>query len=867
MPFLAPVIAAVSGFVGGLGVAGGFVVKLGASLLLSAAASALQKKPSFAASASSQIAGRDVTIREAVAPCEIVYGRSRKGGVIVFLHADSRPGSSTLDELNLIIILASHQVRSIGNIYLDGELACTADSLIGTGRFFDRLYVNRALGAADQFAFTGLADLHPDMWSLAHRLRGQAAIWVRLIYDPDVYPSGIPNITADIEGKSDVLDPRSGVRGYSENPALCLADYMALQPFGIGAAIGAADGINAADLIASANVCDEIVALTSGATEVRYACNGVVSLADSPQTIIEALLTAMAGTCAYAAGQWSIYAGYYRPPSVTLGADDVREGGLSLTTRQSRAENFNAVRGTFISPENDWVVDDFPPYVSAAYVAEDGGEVIYSDVTLPFTISASMAQRLAKIELERQRRQQTVELAGKLSAWRVGVGDTVMLSYDRWGFAAKPFEVAGVSLDFGGGDVGTQILPVLALRETSPLIYDWNASEAQIYAAAPRTTLPRAFDIPPPGSLEVQESLYQTRAGDGVKARAVLNWPASESPFVAQYHMEGARDGGPFEFLGRTDALTLEVLDIAPGRWVFRVKAISQTGVSSGWSEVTRNLFGLSAPPAALAGLAAQVANGLVLLTWQQAPELDVIIGGQIEVRISTAGSPTIDATYGIGFAPGAATQILVSQLPGTYFVRAVDSSGTQGPEVSIDVSGATALAFAAVQTLQSDPTFTGTRVRTEVLSAVLRLSSLDPVSAWDPVSAVPRIGSAGGFAPEGRLDFATGMNLGSARRVRLRSLIDVLAENLTDLIGTRFGRVSEWKRVSGIGGSEVDVVIEVRRTLTDPAGSPVWGPWSRLDSNEVLAWGVQARAFLRTRDASFTPAVSKLRVIAEEVA
>ncbi|MFD2101870.1 phage tail protein [Tabrizicola soli] len=286
----------------------------------------------------------------------------------------------------------------------------------------------------------------PAKWTAAHRLAG-AALYLRLTYDPDAFPGGIPNITVDIEGKDDVLDPRSGTRGYSENPALCLADYLAHPAYGLGAGIGAADGVERASLIEAANICDEIVHLASGGVERRYSCNGVVSLAETPKTIIEGLLSAMAGRVAVQGGSWRIHAGAYRLPEVTLGADDVRAGGLVLATRVSQSENFNAVRGQFVSPENDWQPDDFPAYASEAYLAEDGGERKWRDISLPFTISAATAQRLAKIELERARRQMTVKLAGKLAAWRAGVGETVMLSYARWGFAAKPFEVQGARSD------------------------------------------------------------------------------------------------------------------------------------------------------------------------------------------------------------------------------------------------------------------------------------------------------------------------------------------------------------------------------------------------------------------------------------
>ena len=73
-----------------------------------------------------------------------------------------------------------------------------------------------------------------------------------------------------------------------------------------------------------------MVPLASGGSERRYSCHGVVSLAESPKTIIEGMLSAMAGRVAVQGGSWRIRAGAYRLPEVTLTADDVRAGGLVL---------------------------------------------------------------------------------------------------------------------------------------------------------------------------------------------------------------------------------------------------------------------------------------------------------------------------------------------------------------------------------------------------------------------------------------------------------------------------------------------------------------------------------------------------------
>ena len=85
------------------------------------------------------------------------------------------------------------------------------------------------------------------------------------------------------------------------------------------------------------------------------------------------MLSAMAGRCAWQGGAWRLHAGVYRVPEIALTADDVREGGLTLATRISRSANFNAVRGQFVSPENNWQPDDFPAVTSEVYRTEDAG--------------------------------------------------------------------------------------------------------------------------------------------------------------------------------------------------------------------------------------------------------------------------------------------------------------------------------------------------------------------------------------------------------------------------------------------------------------------------------------------------------------
>lgn len=831
----------------------GFAATFGTSVLLSAASQALMPKPKVTPTLGPtlQLKPQTVSVREPVMPRDLVYGRTRKGGTIVFLH-ESGPSDQYL---HMVIVLAAHRVQSIGAVYFDGELAIRAD---GTplGRWAGHVTVDKKLGHPGQTAFAGLMRDVSEHWTSAHRLEGCAAIYLRLTFDRDVFPGGIPSISADMTGKDDILDPRTGLRGYSENAALCVADYMAHPVFGLGAGIGLEDGIETASLIEAANICDEAVPLAAGGSEPRYSCNGIVTLDQYPQPIIEAMLTAMAGRCVWQGGAWRIHAGAYRLADVTLDVEDLREGGIALTTRQSRASNFNGVRGQFISPENDWQPDDFPAYASAAYAAEDGGERVWRDISLPFTISSSAAQRIAKIELERGRRQQMVKWSGKLSAWKAAAGDTVHLDYARWGFAGKPFEVQSARLDLSAVGEGVMLVPELILRETSPRVYDWDASEEQIYAAAPRTTLPSAFRTAAPGVPEITEALYVTRDGGGAKVLITAHWTPAPSSFAETYQIEARRDDESWIEYGRQAGTHLEIRDAKPGQWKIRVKAVSSLGVSSEWRVGRAEIAGLSAPPVALQNVTLQTVGGLAILKWARAADADVRVAGNIVIRHSGETPATWANSYSMDRVAGAEAIAVVPLKPGTYLLRAEDSGGRQGPVTSIATKGAQALAFAAVETLQADGSFPGDKTDLVVEEAMLRLAT-----------AVDGMGTPYVPVPQGLYTFGAGMDFGALRRIRLRSEIRMGVLALRDEIDARLEPIDTWADFDGTDGAETDVVVEIRETDDDPAGAPLWSDWGRVDNHEIEARAIEARALLRTTDASYTPVVSVLRLHADEVA
>lgn len=274
------------------------------------------------------------------------------------------------------------------------------------------------------------------------------------------------------------------------------------------------ENIDETALIAAANVSDEDVALDAGGTEDRYTCNGTFLTGQKPSTTILQLLTSMAGTLIYVSGQWTTYAGAFRTPTVTLDESDL-SGPIQVQSRISRRELFNAVKGIYVSEANDWQPTDFPPVTNTTFEAEDQNERIFKDITLPFTTSSPTTQRLAKIDLERARRQITVRQSCKMSAYQLQVADVMQNTNSRFGWSSKTFEVAQTQFAINNkGNLGVNLI----LRETDSAVYGWTAEEtAPVPPATP--TFPRRLifpddpdDFPPDSDLRVYFSLD---SGDG----------------------------------------------------------------------------------------------------------------------------------------------------------------------------------------------------------------------------------------------------------------------------------------------------------------------------------------------------------------
>jgi hypothetical protein len=303
--------------------------KLGSFLALSAiglALNALAPKPPRP-----QQRGYQVTAFGSALDHQVIYGETRIAGARVF---DASTGTNNRF-LHRVIAFAGHEVEGFTEVYLNdykltvnlatGAVTSAQNAEETTNRFNNRVRIIARLGTDGQAAIPEMTTEIPQ-WTSAHRLRGIAYLYVRLRFDADVFPNGIPEITATVKGKK-VLDPRTSTVAWSDNPALCIRDYLTNDRYGLGATAGEIDDALVAQ---AANVCEQAVE-----GEDRYTLNGAFTTDAAPADIVQNMLTSMGGLLWHAQGAWRMKPAYYTAPVLSLTQDDLRSG-LQIQTRGAR---------------------------------------------------------------------------------------------------------------------------------------------------------------------------------------------------------------------------------------------------------------------------------------------------------------------------------------------------------------------------------------------------------------------------------------------------------------------------------------------------------------------------------------------------
>lgn len=416
----------------------------------------------------------NVTTRSAIDYRKIVYGQAQVSGPIVYQNADNDAGNAIAD-LYTVVPVADHEIEDFVSLWLDSDAIPKADiawtagaagadgtgtGAVSTAKWVGEssdtaLYFQYYLGHPNQVASGQLTTVFSTDLTSNFRGRNAAYFFARQRYRKTTekiwQDRNVSNYRALIKGKK-IYDPRkdstnggSGTHRYtdsttwewSDNPALCLADYL----FDV-MDVDPATEIDWTAVADAADDCDVLVTIppagSPATTEKRFTCNGALSLGVRHRDNLESILSSMAGTLAYVGGVWRMRASVWDAASVSIPTSDI-VGDVTVRGTAPLAERFNRVTGAYIDPARNYQAVEFSSVTASEFQTRDNNRELTNDLELPMTNSEYMAQRIAYRVLEQGDNQAIVEIPMNWRGAKIAVGDVFDLTFAEFGWSAKTF--------------------------------------------------------------------------------------------------------------------------------------------------------------------------------------------------------------------------------------------------------------------------------------------------------------------------------------------------------------------------------------------------------------------------------------------
>ena len=894
----------------------------------------------------------------------VIYGSSRVGGTIVYAETTS----STNEFLHLVVVLASHEVDDIPTIYLNDDivsLETTSNDSNGipiytptsSDQYNGKLQIKKHLGNADQLADASLvADV--TQWTTAHRIQGKAYLYLKFTFDKDVYPNGVPNVSAIVKGKK-VYDIRetsftassstvsttnntitlsshglstydrfrynnngnnnigglsnlvtyyvikvddntiklatnyantvsgtainlTSVTGsttqkynattFSDNPVLALRDYLKDTIYGLKTEDVE---INDTNFIASSNTCDEVVNVTNpSGTEKRFTCNGAFDISQTPKVIIENLLTTLGGFLIYSNGRFKVVPSTYLTPTVTLNENHLRSG-LSINSRVSKKELFNAVKGLYSEPANDHQPQNYPILTNSSFQSEDNNERIYAEFDYPFTNSSRMCQRLSKIQLLKNRQQISFSASFDMNAFNCEVGDTVNITNARMGWTNKTFQLLDWGFDLDG-DSGGLIIST-QFKETASAIYDFSTSDYSTVSSGKATNLANAKTVAPPQAITLTDELVSYNDGT-VIVKLVINLTPASDNFTELYEIEikqvtdanGNAVSDTFKQIGRGGRTKFEFLNVIDrASYEVRARGVNIYGVNSSTISANHTVVGLSDPPPDVEDFACNIIGLDAFLSWKAVDVLDL---SYYELRYQnvTSNAAWTNSIPIVKKVSRPATSVVVPAKTGAYLIKARDKLGL--PSVNATV------VYVAVDTIGNynfltsstqNPNFTGVKDNVEISTNYSPVNALvltdgqlfdsgtgnfDDYTARNFDSGT----TSGNLSSEGFYYFTNTIDVGSRVKTTISAEITQSSINIDDLFDTVTGN---FDARAGLFDGDAEVNCSSELQIAISTDNTNFTGFQTFVVGDYLARYYKFRLKMTSVNGSATPVVTELKV------
>ncbi|HEM8303985.1 MULTISPECIES: phage tail tip protein J-related protein [Providencia] len=498
---------------------------------------------------------RKQMLRSAVAPETIIVGKTVCSGLLFF--AEEEKGDQTDGErLFMAIALAAHPIHKIGRIWLN-------DDLIET--FGDKVSYEFHNGrtTSDPYLLK-----HAPSWK--DDMIGENLAWLRLTlkYDAEKFPYGVPNVKVEMWGK-EVFDPRIGKDAWTDNGVLIALDYYRSY-------LNVPDlELNFDEFKTAADLSYEPVVTPEGNTEPRYTINGAYELSESPSSLLDHMHRCIAAEPTYVAGKHGILMQAYNGPAVLRIEPNQIIDTVNITPELALRDATNAIYGTFVDAEQQYVKTDFEPIIIDEWVEEDGLE-IKENIDYRFVTSPYQAARLANLYLRKKRAGRRIQLKMDMDGYAYRPGDVCLLNLPHIGI--QNFECRVAEWKFHPQE-GVDVL----LEEDGAYIYEDIIGKP--FVRPPFTVLPTGGVAPP-----LNLAFVATNIGEAVQG--YLSWQSAAAD--VRYNTVNIIESGKVIQSIQVPQDRVDLSGLVRGSYRAEVRSINAAGAMSAPAIVD---FDIQAPP------------------------------------------------------------------------------------------------------------------------------------------------------------------------------------------------------------------------------------------------------------------------------
>ena len=433
------------------------------------------------------------------------------------------------DDRNIIITLGAGFNAAPSNLGVDADFQAHLKYHIRAGRDDQ--------GAPEQQLQDQLG------WGTDFRGKGVAYAAFYSFYNTDTWMQGIPQYTMRVTGNR-VYDPR--VSAYvnfnisgtsSDNPALCILDYLVAKRYGGGVPYDPIDGggesfIDEQSFIDAANYCDDLVSIEPSGTEKRFRMNAVIDTGQVVGRNLAEMMSCCRGQLIWQNGLYRLIISQVTTPETFELTEDNIVGPIEWTRKGAAIPNyiecaFNDDRDTDYKANTvTW-----PLVGDTTFLDEDNGQENRAEMSLPYTTTFCQAQRTIMVMLREARNDVLVNLTATQAAYVLQVGNVVKVTHEGPGWDQLEFTVKQMNLTADG-------LVGLSLQQYTDAAYNLDTLDAQPSVVTTNLPDPTSIDAPSALVLTADETTtLRTQDGQAVP-RIRVEWTAPVDPYLSHYECQ-----------------------------------------------------------------------------------------------------------------------------------------------------------------------------------------------------------------------------------------------------------------------------------------------------------------------------------------